>query len=341
MSPVFRLAGWGIAAAGALAIAVLAAQSSTSDRRIATAPAPMAAQVESARADAVRAEAARVTAQAMARAAEAEREARRLAETVKSLAADRDKLAGRVSALETSLEDLTGSVAQVQASRQGAGADLFMMPGVVPPSGFRAPDPAPGRTPAEAASRSPDPRTLPPIEPRETAAVPPGAIATAAAPPSAAAPAGAPMSLHPEPPTAGASVADMDPRDIPLPRPNPLAMARVQAAEPSAAAPAPAPAAAPPEGGKRFAIEIGGPATIDNLRTLWAKVRDGQAGDLVADLQPAIALREAAKPGLVEMRLVAGPVPTALAAARLCASLSISGIACRSTPYEGQMLALP
>jgi len=58
MSPVFRLAGWGIAAAGALAIAVLAAQSSTGDRRIATAPAPMAAQVESARADAVRAVAA-------------------------------------------------------------------------------------------------------------------------------------------------------------------------------------------------------------------------------------------------------------------------------------------
>ncbi|NVO13781.1 MAG: hypothetical protein HXX10_07075 [Rhodoplanes sp.] len=329
MSPLLRLVAWGIAASGALAIAVLAAQSDMGERRVAAATAPLAAQTEAARA---------ATAQAMVRALDAEREAKRLGDTVRSLQADRDKLAGRLAALETSVEDLTGSIAQANR-RSPVGSDLFMVPPGTPPASFKPPEPAAAPKSLAAAAEAhppvPDPRALPPIEPREAPAPPPTTVATAVVPPTM---------VDPVVPSVVGTVAGMDPSEIPLPRPNPLANnLATQAAATRTPPPmeAPAPAPAPDTGNKRFAIEIGGPASIDTLRALWTKVREGQSGDLVADLKPAIALRDAAKPGLVEMRLVAGPVPTSLAAARLCASLSISGIACRATPYEGQMLTLP
>lgn len=333
MSPLLRLVAWGIAASGALAIAVLAAQSDIGERRVAAATAPIMAQTEAARA---------ATIQAMARAADVEREAKRLGDIVRSLQADRDKLAGRVAALETSIEDLTGSIAQ--ANRRGpAGSDLFMVPPAGPPASFKPSESAAGPKPQAAAPQpitpearpaGADPRALPPIEPREAPAPAPTTVATAVPP----------TMVDPAVPSVVGTVAGMDPSEIPLPRPNPIASslgAQAAALRTPPAAEAAAPAPVPDAGGKRFAIEIGGPASIDNLRALWTKVRDGQSGDLVADLRPAIALRDAAKPGLVEMRLVAGPVPTSLAAARLCASLAISGIGCRPTPYEGQMVALP
>lgn len=337
-SPLLRTVVWGLTACGALAVAVLAAQSQMGERRVATAvatatPAPVAVQGEAIH------EAAN---QAVLRAFEAEREAKRLAETVRALQADRDTLAGRVAKLESQVEDLTGSVAAIQAKRSPGGSELGDLM-AVPPSAaagtFRPPAGAEPARPALAPVASADPRTLPPIEaadPVTTATVPP-TIASAPEEPGAVSVAG--------------TVAGMPASEIPLPRPNPNAQtlaARAAAlrSEATAATPAPAPApAAPapaaPEPGKRFAIEIGGPNSIDSLRGLWAKVRDSQAGEFLSEVKPAIALREGGKPGLVEMRLVAGPVASALAASRLCASVAIAGVACRATSYDGQMLALP
>lgn len=331
MSPLLRTVVWGLTAAGALAVAVLAAQSQIGERRVAAAATtPVAASVPG---EAVR-EAAN---QAVLRAFEAEREAKRLAETVRALQADRDTLAGRIAKLESQIEDLTGSVAAIQAAKRSpAGSDLGDLM-AVPPSAaagtFRPPAGAEPARPALAPVASADPRTLPPIEaadPVTTATVPP-AVASAPEEPGAASVAG--------------TVAGMPPSEIPLPRPNPnaqtLAARAATQGEATAATPAPAPVPAAPEPGKRFAIEIGGPNSIDSLRGLWAKVRDSQAGEFLTEVKPAIALRDGGKPGLVEMRLVAGPVASALAASRLCASVAIAGVACRATSYDGQMLALP
>ncbi|MFD2180798.1 hypothetical protein [Rhodoplanes azumiensis] len=328
---LLRIVVWGLTASGALAVAVLAAQSQIGDRRVAavTTPAAIAVQGEAVR------EAAN---QAVLRAFEAEREAKRLAETVRALEADRDKLAGRLAKLEGHIEDLTGSVATIQAAKRGpVGSDLGDLM-AVPPSAaagtFRPPHPTP--------TAATDPRTLPPIEPSEPATT---ATATTSVPPAVAS-----ASEEPAAPAGGTSVAGtvagMAPSEIPLPRPNPNAQTlATQAVAAQTGAPrneptsAPVPAAA--EAGKRFAIEIGGPNSIDSLRGLWAKVRDSQAGEFLTEVKPAIALRDGGKPGLVEMRLVAGPVASQLAAARLCASVAIAGVACRATSYDGQMLALP
>ncbi|MFL9825942.1 hypothetical protein [Rhodoplanes sp. SY1] len=338
MSPLLRTVVWGLTAAGALAVAVLAAQSQIGERRVAAAATtPVAASVPG---EAVR-EAAN---QAVLRAFEAEREAKRLAETVRALAADRDTLAGRIAKLESQIEDLTGSVAAIQAAKRSpAGSDLGDLM-AVPPSAaagtFRPPAGAEPARPALAPVAAADPRTLPPIDasdPVTTATVPP-AVASA---PDEPAPAGATSVAT----SVAGTVAGMPPSEIPLPRPNPnaqtLAARAAAQGEATAATPAPAPVPAAPEPGKRFAIEIGGPNSIDSLRGLWAKVRDSQAGEFLTEVKPAIALRDGGKPGLVEMRLVAGPVASALAASRLCASVAIAGVACRATSYDGQMLALP
>ncbi|WP_146604529.1 hypothetical protein [Rhodoplanes roseus] len=329
MGPLLRLVAWGLTAAGALAIAVLAAQSHMGERRVAAATAPLAAQTEAARAG---------TAQALVRTGDVERETKRLGDTIKALEADRDKLSARVAALESSLEDLTGSIALIQPARRAPPGsditDLFSFPPSIAPAPFKPAEPARRTTGADGApapAASPDPRAMPPMEPREPM-VPTAAPVMAATSP-------VPPEIEPAVATVAGTVAGMSPADIPLPRPNPMA----QTLGAQTAALRSGAEAAPPggEAGKRFAIEVGAPASIDGLKALWTKLREGQSGDLLADLKPAVALRDGGKPGIVEMRLVAGPVPTSLAASRLCASLAISGVACRATPYKGQMLNLP
>jgi hypothetical protein len=86
-----------------------------------------------------------------------------------------------------------------------------------------------------------------------------------------------------------------------------------------------------------FGIDVAGGKTLEGLRTAWATMK-GQQGGRFDSLQPLVVLREGAKPGDVEFRLVAGPVPSATAAARWCAALAETLTTCRPAPYEGQRL---
>jgi hypothetical protein len=88
-----------------------------------------------------------------------------------------------------------------------------------------------------------------------------------------------------------------------------------------------------------FGIDIGGNASLDGLRTLWTNLKAAQPA-LFEGLRPVIAIREGGKPGAVELRLVAGPLANAGAAARLCASLAATGQVCQPTVFDGQRLAL-
>jgi hypothetical protein len=88
-----------------------------------------------------------------------------------------------------------------------------------------------------------------------------------------------------------------------------------------------------------FGVDVGGNHTLEGLRNLWASIR-GRHGALFENLRPLVAVREGDKPGAVELRLVAGPLSNAVAAARLCATLAGAGIACQPTVFDGQRLAL-
>ena len=57
-------------------------------------------------------------------------------------------------------------------------------------------------------------------------------------------------------------------------------------------------------------------------------------------LRPVMNIRDSGKPGAFELRLVAGPLGNAGAAARLCAMLSAAGLTCQPAVFDGQRLAL-
>jgi cell division septation protein DedD len=98
------------------------------------------------------------------------REGRQLAETVRALSTDRERLLGRIATLERNLEDVTGSIARVekaaQAAQQPPAAAIAAIPmprsapatpldevtsSVSPPA---VPTPAPMPTPSPAPTRS-------------------------------------------------------------------------------------------------------------------------------------------------------------------------------------------
>ena len=89
-----------------------------------------------------------------------------------------------------------------------------------------------------------------------------------------------------------------------------------------------------------FGVDVGGNHTLDGVARASGPRSRANHGALLEGLRPLVAVREGSKPGAVELRLVAGPLANAVAAARLCASLSAAGVACQPTVFDGQRLAL-
>src|SRR5438105_4448350 len=94
MRGLWRLAIWGTTAAGALILVVTASYTETGSRRLATAMASPGGK-----------DSQKATVQLAVRSPETEAETRRLAETVRALTADRDRLAARLGTVERNLED--------------------------------------------------------------------------------------------------------------------------------------------------------------------------------------------------------------------------------------------
>jgi hypothetical protein len=223
-----------------------------------------------------------------ARSAESEAEAKRLAESVRSLAADRDRLLARLDALERNVE-VTGSVPHDGSAQAAPQAAATPAPMTALPPGW-----------------SMTPSTIPPAAGVPSAALPSlGSTSGATTPPRAAAPAPVPSQQSER---AGGLVANE------------------QAAESTVTR-------------TEFGVDIGGKDTLDALRSLWSSLR-GSHGTLFDGLRPLVAVRDSTKPGALDLRLIAGPLPNAVAAARLCASLSAAGVGCQPTVFDGQRLAL-
>jgi hypothetical protein len=199
------------------------------------------------------------------------REGRRLAETVRSLAADRDRLLARVATLEQSLDGVTGSIARVEKATRAT-------PG----------SPAPSVVPAAPVAAAPAPSAPP---------------AASAAPPEAT-------------PSRNAPDEDLT-SSIPMPQPAPnLGPAKAE-----------------------YGLDLGSATTVEALRTAWtAALR--RHGPLLEGLRPLVLMRERPRPNGMELRLIAGPVPSAAAAARLCVSMTAAGGVCAPSVFEGQRLAV-
>lgn len=259
---LMRLGLWGVAAVAALSVAVLAARSDTGTQRLAGKVGGPAAQL------------ARNSSSGnllVMRGSEQSDEARRVAETVRSLATDRDRLLARVTVLERNLEDVTGSI-----GRSGDNASATSSP--LPPNASLMPA---GPTIASAIVTPPVPSL-----PRRGVPAPSARVATA----------------HAE---ATGDVASTE------------SIATTTA----------------------FGIDIGGGATIEALRDLWSSAK-GNHGTALGGLRPVIAVRDSGKPGSVDLRLIAGPLANAGAAAKICATLAAGGWSCRPAVFDGQKLAI-
>jgi hypothetical protein len=255
---VWRLGAWTGIAVLSVAAALMAAYTETGTHRLASGDASAAPSLA------------------------AEQETQRLADAVRALTADRDRLALRVSALERNLDDVTGSI----QSRPGA---------------ERSGGPNPGASPL--------PPSLAPVAPTESARAP-SAPARAATQP------------------------------IALPPANPAPVAAAPARAPALpTATADSAAAASTATRTEFGIDLGTAATVEGLRNLWIAIKGTQA-PLLEGLRPVAAVRDGAKPGALELRLVAGPLANAGVAARLCAALADAGLTCAPAVFDGQRLAL-
>ncbi len=56
-------------------------------------------------------------------------------------------------------------------------------------------------------------------------------------------------------------------------------------------------------------------------------------------MRVAVQTRERGRSVAVELRLIAGPLPNAATAARLCATMTAAGAICAPTMFDGQRLA--
>jgi hypothetical protein len=126
------------------------------------------------------------------------------------------------------------------------------------------------------------------------------------------------------------------PAPPPAVQPNPGASSRVAAGHLATGAPGAAESVATRT---EFGVDVGGNTSIEGLRTLWTSLKAAQPA-LFEGLRPLITVREGQKPGTIELRLVAGPLPNASIAARLCAALGAAGQTCQAAVFDGQRLAL-
>lgn len=167
MQGLLRLAGWGVAATAAVLFAVVAANSTSGRDRLSIA----FAGINGTRAaEAAKAEAAQGA--QLARLAATEGDTRRLIEIVRSLAGDRERLLTRLSAIERSLEDVTGSI-QKQAA---ATPPPPPQPPAKPPAAAPEPPPKMAATPPQTvAPAEPAAGPPPPESPNKVASVPPAA----------------------------------------------------------------------------------------------------------------------------------------------------------------------
>ena len=307
---LWRLGSWGVGAVGAVVIAVLANQSSVGWRRDQVAAADLARQTQ----------------QIQFVAKESQNETRRLAYAIDTLNGDRDRLYSRVTSLEQGLDSVTGSIAR---QNSGAGAP----PVASPPAASTEPQPvtqnAAPAPPAVAAVATAAPAAT--EKPRLDVAEPVQATVASATTP--AMPLMASKSIMAPPDSAAGKLIE------------PQAPANAVTAAPMPEVVGSFPSADNAELDAKvdvqrteFAVDVGTARSIGGLRVLWRGLLKSNAA--LATLRPVIAVKEGNNGLGMQLRLVAGPLGDAAAAAKICAALIEGQRTCETTVFDGQRLAM-
>ncbi|WP_439367388.1 hypothetical protein ACNJYD_18875 [Bradyrhizobium sp. DASA03005] len=331
---MWRLGSWGVAAVGAVVVAVMANQAQLGWRRDQVASADLVRQAD--------------RLQLLTK--ESQNEARRLAAAIETLNSDRDRLYSRVTVLEQGLDSVTGAIAKQAATPPGAKPqDAAPAPSIAPVASTPAPAGEKPRTEAakdaQKDSQKDTPKEAlkePPSMPPQTAAaaslVQQNPVTNSALPTIPLVPA---KSLMAPPDQAASKLIQPEPAEKaaekktePAPAAAEIVVATTKAPD---AAETEAPAIAVQQ--TRFAIDLGGANSIDGLRALWRGVT--KSNPEIAALRPIIMIKEGTTGLGMQLRLGAGPLVNAAAAAKFCASLAESSDRhCETTVFDGQRLSM-
>jgi len=117
----------------------------------------------------------------------------------------------------------------------------------------------------------------------------------------------------------------------------------VAAASPSDEAEPDAPKAAPPKLAVQrteFGVDVGGANSVGGLRALWRGLLKSKSNAALTTLRPIIVIKEGSNGLGMQLRLVAGPLSDAAAAAKICAGLTENERSCETAVFDGQRLAM-
>lgn len=90
-----------------------------------------------------------------------------------------------------------------------------------------------------------------------------------------------------------------------------------------------------------FAVDVGTANSVAGLRALWRGLLKSRSNSALAALHPIIAVKEGNNGLGMQLRLVAGPLSDAAAAAKICAAMMEGKRAtCETTVFDGQQLSL-
>ncbi|MBR0829617.1 hypothetical protein JQ596_29205 [Bradyrhizobium manausense] len=323
---MWRLGSWGVAAVGAIVVAVMANQAQLGWRRDQVASADLARQAE----------------RLAVLTRESQNEARRLTAAIETLNTDRDRLYTRVTVLEQGLDSVTGAIAK-QAAAPAQPAPTKPEPSSAPAPQAAAPAVAPvASTPAsdkpakEAANKEAANKEAAKehASPQQTAA-PSASMPAASELPAIPLVAAKSMMAPPDPAASKLMQPEMSAKPKDQSQPTDVAAAP-PSAEPEAATESEAPAITVQQ--TRFAVDLGSANSVPGLRALWRGLTKSNPD--LAKLRPIIMVKES-KTGLgMQLRLGAGPLVNAAAAAKICAALSETDRSCETAVFDGQRLSM-
>jgi len=144
--------------------------------------------------------------------------------------------------------------------------------------------------------------------------------------------------MGPPDPAAGKPTGSDAPPDAPAAAAAPEVVAAAAAADDARADAAPAAATVQRT---EFAVDVGTANSVGGLRALWRGLLKSKANSALAALHPIIMVKEGNTGLGTQLRLAAGPLSDAAAAAKICAAL-IEGkrTTCETTVFDGQQLAM-
>jgi hypothetical protein len=334
---LWRLGSWGTASVAAVIVALLANQFSSGLRREQVAASDLVRRSQ----------------QIQSIAKESQLEARRLASAIDTLNGDRDRLYSRVTVLEQGLDSMTGAIARQTAAVSAPAASMPAAP-IETPVATQTPPPAVSPVTTTAATA--------PEKPRVEAAAPPQPAPVIVASVGQTPPQGAPQgtsqgtaqgnSNAPATPfvTAKSMLAPPDSTATKLiepekPKPLPAASKAetVAAVVPADDAEPDEAEAAPPKVAVQrteFGVDVGGANSVGGLRALWRGLLKSRSNAALTSLRPIIVIKEGSNGLGMQLRLVAGPLTDAAAAAKICAGLIENERPCETTVFDGQRLAM-